>query len=215
MKPLGLSLLTWWLMALINDPILEQTFEIIRDRIVSILELEFPNQQILQPAFDLSPEIVKERSVAFDTAKGTMINVMFISDSNASKNQVSTVGDFTYYIDVWTNKKDTDAGSGDEISRIACQRLIAVVRGILEAPVYKNLGFNINPKPVQRVNVNLIQLAEPDSRTDAANISQARIQFEVRSTDINILEGVRDLEAVEVQFKINDTDKGNLFEKDA
>jgi len=200
-------------MALINEPILDQTFEIIRDRIVAILELEFPNQQILQPGIDLSPEIVKERSIAFDSAQGSLINVLFINDVATQRTQVNKVGDFLYYIDVYTGKKDTETESGDELSRVACQRIAGVVRGILEAPVYKHLGFD-TLKPVQRLNITTIEQAEPDSRKDAANISQARLQFEVRSTDINALEGVRDLDLLTVQFKIDETDEGNLFEKD-
>lgn len=199
-------------MAQINEPILEQTFEIIRDRIFDILVEEFPNQQALQPGIDLSPEIVKERSVSFDSSQGSLINILFINDSYFQKTPVNKVGDFVYYIDVYTNKKDTDDDSGDELSRIACQRIAGVVRGILESSTYKYLGFN-TIRPVQRLGFQNIIQAEPDARKDASNQSQIRLQFDVRSTDINYLEGVRDLELLKIQFKLGETDKGNLLEK--
>lgn len=199
-------------MALINEPILDQTFEIIRTAVMEILKEEIANQNALQPGAGLASEVFEERSVKVDVNEGNIVNILFVSDNAVQKTPVSKFGDFVYYIDVWTSKKQTSTERGDTLSRKQNQRILGVIRGILEASIYKTLGFA--PGFVQSTNVSMLEVSEPDNRADGSNTAMGRINFTVRSTDINITEGVRALENIKIQFKINNTDKGHLYEKD-
>lgn len=195
-------------MAKILTAIPISSFEIIRTRIAEILALELANQKTLQPTLDLSATIFEERATAIDTSEGTVISVLLNSNSEQAKSQVHTSGQYSYYIDVYTEASSTPTERGDSLARILCQRFIGLIRGILENPVYKFLDFEV--AFIQRVQISNTEMASPLEDASSSNTAFGRVTMQVSSMDANIPQYARDLESSQFTFKIGDSGKGHV-----
>jgi len=197
-------------MAKINTAISISSFELIRTQIALILADELASQKILQPTLDLSATIYEERSTAIDASEGTVISVLLNSFSETQKSQYHSVNESSFYISIYTESPSTAIDRGDMLARVSAQRFIGIIRGILENPAYKYLGFD--SKFIQRVQVSNVEMAAPQEDPSAANTAFGRITIMVNSSDQNIPQDARDIENFQAQLKIGDTDKGHKLE---
>lgn len=166
-------------MGKIVSPIPVSAFELIRDRIADILIDEIEQQAILtyEPLFDKA-EVVVEDINPEDKADLPSVNVTWASATYDSKDYSGAVraNPYVFHVDVYTNAKSTKTIDGSYSSAKKMQMMLRVIRGILENPIYKTLGYK--PPYIQRVFISNISLSNA-GKNDAMNTMMGRIVFNV------------------------------------
>jgi len=194
-------------MAKITSQIPAQRFETIRDQIGVILTLELAAQTEAA-----SFNVWSERFIPFDTSELDAINVLFDNASYENHNPKDRDGEDQYFIDILVNAKhtgNTKAKKGDTIARKKVSRVAGIVAYILSSAEYYTLGFVpgiIGSRWVSDIVVGVI------SDQDATHTAAARVTFKVKAREIvGDLTGVL-LTEINSQVKLNETDKGFLYE---
>jgi hypothetical protein len=128
--------------------------QIVRDKIGSILALEFARQGELGLAAASVPRVFLERSnpwgMLIETPESLrpIVNVWFDTetfDGNASNTVERQKADATFNIDVYATAESAEAGAGhvpgDTAAALACQDTLRLVRQILMSAYYTYLGL--------------------------------------------------------------------------
>ena len=170
-------------MASIIDTIIPLgAFEIIRDRIALILAEELPNQAILQGDSNLNAKVFTERFTPFANVDTPCVNVSLSSGDYTQFTRLSQKGTYEFLIDVYEKAKTEGTVRGDFLASQKLQKLANVCRGILSHHRYNTLAF---AKPfIEHTEVKEIKIAAPQKDKESANLTWARMIFEVRAPDI-------------------------------
>lgn len=134
-------------MSLIYNAIPEQNFEKILNRIGEILKEELDTQFLLTYDTDLEDiPVYKERAIPFSHVELPAVNVLLHGGEFSEQSQPNTQGTYRYLIECTyaapgEDGDDVETGRGDTISKIKLNRLMGLIRAILEDPKYKTLGF--------------------------------------------------------------------------
>lgn len=166
-------------MSIIIGAISPRAYELIRDRIGSILADELPNQSALNGGDpNLNPKVFIERFVPPSDEEMPMVNVECAKGDYGLITAISQDGTYQYHIDVHTKSKTSATDRGDSMSAVLCQRLVGVIHAILSDAKYRTLGF---AKPfIEHVEVTDIQFAAPVNGKDASSVMMGRLTFTVR-----------------------------------
>ena len=201
-------------MALINQIIGPQSYEIARDRIAIILKSEIVNQVALTGDYDIDASVWLERTVKVNTSEldaGPLIVVSLATGDYSNQDVMQTTGTYVYLIDIYTKAKTTSTAQGDTRSRLLCQRMMGKCRGILEATQYLTLGFT--PGFVMGRKINSIQIAEPED-TGADSMTRARLILEVKLPESQQLSTASLIDGSDTQMFIDITAEGFMFVND-
>ena len=172
-----------------------QNFEIIRDRIVEILTVEFPNQVLQGLPVTCSPAIYRERTTQIDISAGpaTIVKLShgsYIEDGQPTKDeQGCSPGLYIYYIDTYVGlPTPTQTGTaGTELSIVTLQRITGVIRAILDHPVYATLGFEPRAAGIWTTHVREIYNDLPRDSENVDNCIWGRLIFFVKATEFQAL----------------------------
>lgn len=194
--------------AKINEIIGEQPFESIRDRIGLILAEEIANQYLLTGNENLNlTGVWIDRTNPFNFVDAPCINVTMAdlqSEQNA-KASVSSDETARYNIDVYCSQKSTPNESGSVLSRQQAQKILGIVRVILEDSRYNTLDF---PKPsLTGVKANSIQMADANNE-DNQNIAMGRLVLEVRGVSGLKLGSTVPLDRNTTEVRLENTTRG-------
>jgi len=196
-------------MAKLIEIIPPQNFELIRDRIPTILVDELANQVTLTGDQELNAQVFGERIVPFDAADMPAINVLL---SRGNSNFFTTVDNsyvYTFFIDVYTKAKSSDGVRGGHLASTRLHKLLGVVRAILENPVYKTLDF---PAPsLEHTAVTDIAIADPKNNQDAQSTMMGRLTFSVQVRENVQLIIAEDIGGSDTSVEIEETDEGYLY----
>ena len=206
-------------MSVINTPIPPQAFEQIRDQIGAVLTVELANQATLQtgPLQDIleNVNVFQERWAPVGAAELFSVEPFFFSADYDPQDANDSRASNVYYIDVKGRGAYSDVGGGqiedgDKQAAQNTQRLVGIIRAILEDPNYLCLGFKPNPFIEHTRVVNIKRTEERDTR-DANSVMMYRIIFEVQAIETTepILPGP--LNVYNTQVKIAETEKGYLY----
>ncbi len=204
-------------MSLIQGIIQPQAFEVVRDRIGRIIAEEMTNQYNLSgitPDPDLYVTNWIERFIAFDKTELSAINVMLSEGSYSNQTQIQSDGTYRYFIDVYVNAKHKDGVGGDVRAMFKLQRLLGMVRAIIEDARYKHLSFPAPPGFVMNRHWESLQIQNPNNKElDALSSVMGRLTLSVRvpeTTEYIIpTGGVNFITTV----KLYSTDKGYRWER--
>lgn len=198
-------------MSKITTEITAQGFELIRDRIGFVLADEIAAQVAL-PVTDPSEvdaQVFVERVHPIDKGEVPLINVLYSRTNYISNTAIDGDGRNTYNIDVYARAKSKVGKKADKRAMLRLERLLGMIRAILESPHYVTLDF---PRPfIMNTTVTDIQIADPKDNQDSANLMMGRLVFVVDAA-----ETVEQIQAVaaagyDTQVKIEETDKGFLY----
>jgi hypothetical protein len=109
------------------------------------------------------------------------INIMRATGDYSNQDLTATDGTYTFYIDAYYAAKSTGAGVdqiGDYLAMTKLERLIGLVRVILENEQYQTLGFARPFVMNRRVVSDMIEQLNSD---DATNTAHGRVVFSVRA----------------------------------
>ena len=162
--------------------------ELIRDRIKEILDTEFANQAVLCAAhdpvipFDV-PSVFTERYVAVDQQEGSVIVVRLYDGLFTNKDQESQNGDYQFFIDCYSYSEQIGSADAYYLSEAKTQRLMALVRSILQDTSYRTLGFTPTAKggfmSIRAVNVPQIKVGTRVDMPDALAETCGRVIMSV------------------------------------
>lgn len=164
---------------MISTALPSRPFELIRDQIVQILNLELPNQNTLQPNKGLNASIFKERFVPFQSSELPAVNVSLAAGDYGLVAAINQDGNFMYHIDAYHSANYEDGKRGDTEASVKLQKLAGVIQGILMHQDYITLGF-VAPYIAHR-NISDIKFAEPNNTKDMESVVMARITLVVRA----------------------------------
>lgn len=191
-------------MSKINDTLLPEAFEFVRDRIAEILTDELDNQYVNMGNYFADVRIFTERSIAFDKEELPAVNVSVGTGTYANQHQGQSQGEYVFFIDIHTNAKH-GAESADLVSAIHCQRLAGLVRAILENPIYKHLGFQ--PPFISRRYMEKFDIAAP-KENDSLHSQMIRQYFHVSVVESSILITPPLIDGFETTVRVNNTNQG-------
>lgn len=195
-------------MSMITAAIPQQNFEVVRDRIFEILVDEIESQATLTYDPDLDASVYVEYGPPFQSSQTPCVNIMVGNGDYSNKNQGQADGGYNYYIDCFASARTTETNDGSTLAAFKLQRLMGVIRAILEDPLYKTLG--IAPPSLSRTSVTELRFQEPQPQ-DASSMAMGRITFnvvvmeDVRLSTANLIAGYN------TQVKLDTTDKGYIF----
>lgn len=194
-------------MALITTVIGKQAFELIRDRIASILVLELSNQVVLGTDV-VNPSIWTERLIPFNNSELPALNVNMSSGGFSGQTIIQSNGTYLFNIDCYVKAPSTGYDDGDVTAMLLLQRLIGVCRAILEASQYKTLDF---PPPfISSRHAQAINISTPKTE-DSESVAMGRLTFEVKAVETaEVLDAIL-LVANYTQVKISLTNKGYQY----
>lgn len=198
-------------MSKISVAIPQQNFELIRDKIASILIVELANQHILQPSLGLDLPIYVNRLTPKKTDEQNFINVSYSGTNFDDRSTIQAVGDNVYYVDLFLSAADTSSQNGATISTLFRDRLAGIIRSIILNPVYKLLDFNA--PSLNSVKVSSIEIPDPLSRSnDAKNSTMARVVVTVGVPETTSLISPTPIEASIAQLSIGNSNSGFKYE---
>lgn len=203
-------------MSVISGIIAQQSFELIHDRIGEILVDELANQFALSGNADLDVTVYKERHIPFGIQELPSVNVLMERGEYNNQSQPNTQGTYRYLIECTHSSpsKDTDSNNtrrGDTLAMSKLQRLIGVIRAILEDPKYKTLGFTA-PFLGNRHAENMYFMKHPHQ--DADNIVQGRLTFVVSAPESSVLIYPNLIQGYDTTVKLHETEKGYIWTLD-
>lgn len=202
-------------MSIITVPIGPQSFEIVRDRIGRILAQELMTQFQLNYDVNLRANIWIERFIPFDLpTEYPSINIQLAEGNYGGQTQIQSDGTYRYYVDCYVGAKSSNSnGPGDQFAMSKLQRLMGIVRAIIEFAGYKTLGFNMPPGFIINRHWEGLQIANPDQkRVDAESSVMGRLVLSVKVPETNIFGDLsRTLNTLYTQWKLDSTDKGYLW----
>lgn len=200
-------------MSKINIPIPSSSFELIRDRIATILKDELSNQYMISNYDDsIDAEVLIEAINPEDKEELPVVNVSLAADKFSLKDYAGEVkGSIVYNIDVYTNAKTDENAYGDYKSARALQRMLAFCRYILENPVYKTLGYT--PPFIQRVYISDMNIANK-GRNDALNSMMGRLTFNVEVNENVTLLNAQLIDGFDTTVKLANSSKGYFWDND-
>jgi hypothetical protein len=199
-------------MSKITGIIPPQNFEYVRTRIVDILNDEISNQVTLTSNNEIKAPAFEEKSGPFPHAELPLINVSLASGTYGNKHQGNSTGTYIFNIDAYAKAKSTDSQNGDTRSSIQSQRILGIVRAILENPIYKTLGFE--PPFLARTMCNDIKMANP-TKDDALNVTMGQITFHVVINETTSLIQPPLIKGYHTKVKVNATNNGYVYEGDS
>lgn len=188
-----------------------QGFEVIRDRIGEIIFEELSNQVAMSYNAEIDAEVYVERSNQIDKTECPLLNISLANGIYDNKsNNANVTGTYTFDIDAYTNAKTNDSQSGDERAALKLQRILGVVRAILENPVYRTLGYT--PGFITRTYCSEINIAVPGAgKLDTLNTMMGRISFTVQAVENTELIEPELIAGYETSLKMELTDRGYKY----
>lgn len=201
-------------MAVITTIIGPQSYETIRDRVAIILQDECNNQLQLSGDYDFDIQVFLERTVRVNTSEldsGPLIVVSLAAGDYSNQDVTQTTGIYVYLIDVYTKAKTTATGAGDSRSRLRCQKILGLCRGVLEATQYLTLGFE--PGFIMGRKINSLQIAEPED-TGADSMTRGRLILEVKAPESQVMGSTTLIDGSDTQMFIDITEEGFYFVND-
>lgn len=199
----------------VENPIPQQGFERIRDRIAEILLCEIANQATLQVGVIQQIlqnfNLFSERWVPLGKEELFSAELFYFSSDYGSSDPRSRRASNVYYIDCKGRGLYSDIGGGliqdgDEQSAINTQRVVGIITSILEHPAWECLGF---PAPfISSTRVVSVKRTEERETQDANSVLMYRIIFEVDANEVNQELGARDLFESDTTVRIDLTEQG-------
>lgn len=194
-------------MALINNIIPKQGFELVRDAIGAILLIELNNQKTLQgnTAFPetITGNILAESLIAEDSAFPLRINVLIDSATYGNMTQKDAMGRNLYFIDIFTS------GISSSDSAFRRDKFLGMVNYIFRSAQYRMLGLPAGT--VGGTYIESFATLDPYKKEDTNFTSFARIQLAVRIYENASAWDALALNGIGTTVNLELTDKGYIF----
>lgn len=191
-------------MAFINRIIPITRGELFLDKISAILAEELANQAVLNDNPVLNPKVWTSRYIAFDETEMNAINVSLLTGDFGNKTTRDQDVIYTYAIDIYVK----GAGQADSIT--IKNRIVGLVRGILDNHVYKTL--DIPPPCLRSTAIRSINNSELTPDQSSSYITMSQIQYQVSTWEDTVGLDPVALGSMGTVVKLYDSNKGYYWE---
>lgn len=198
-------------MSEIKLPIPPQNYELIRDRIASILYIELENQWVLTYDRDLMLPVWVERTIPFDHTEAPCVNVSLASGVFDNEDGRGSDGTYQFNIDVFAKAAQAGTMNGDQLATMKVHKILGKCRAILKNNAYIRLSFT--PPSISRTTVSSLAIAEAGKK-DAEHVMMGRLVFTVRVPEDVELKTANLIDGYDTAVKMLLTDKGYVFSGD-
>ncbi len=200
-------------MTLIDHKIPVQRYELIRDRIYLVLKGEFDNQVYnYSDSACAGVNWFQSRTIPLDKTESASIVIATFQASYSNKNALSTDGSYKYYLKFMVNAKSNASTQGDQSSSLRLEKLMGIVRYVLEHPNYYNLLFgNDGQYFIKHTEVTNFQIDVEMQSKDAQNSSFGEMIFTVVAEEIETPNQANLLVSSDTSVFIELTDKGYQY----
>ncbi len=200
-----------------------QKFELIRDRIVEILQDEYASQKALCDAHDpvipfTVPTIYNERRGQVDFQEDEVIIVKLGRAIYSNEDGECAMGTYTFYIDVFgydqSESDTTDAFEGWYLSAKKLHKNFGIIRAILRDKDYLQLGWS-NDTTINIASTR-IESFIPEVRSDGEDTNSetyGRMFFEVDAYEYVEDKTYTPIDSVTGVLEIEDTGDGYKIEQ--
>lgn len=161
-----------------------QRFELIRDRIATIIASELENQKNFDNDLILNAVVWLERFVPFDISELPAISIAFETMKLDQRNPEKSIYDAIYTLECYCSGSSDDQKRGDVYSSLDSQKLAGKIRYILENPNFLRLGFDSNPSFVVGTEVDEILITKPQEN-DGNFITLCQLRHKVKLEEDN------------------------------
>lgn len=187
-----------------------QGYEVVRDRIASILASEISNQAQIgyEPYLD-TVTVDVEIANPIDKIELPCVIVSFANANFSNKTQGSEDGLCAYHVDVYTSAKTTPLTPGDKIAMIRLQKILGLCRYILADPIYKTLGL-VAPS-ISRVYTGEVNIGQVNP-SDAINTAMGRLTVYVVCNESNKFIVPKMIEGYQTSVNLDNTSSGYFYE---
>lgn len=170
----------------IAEEIPVSNFEVIRDRIVEILQDELNDQfsNYSDPLLD-NIKVYSERLINFDKTELPAISVDFDRTESLSKEAEQPQNDCYFNIIANTNAKDTALMRGDERAKKNAQKLIRYCRYIIQSPKNYLLRFGFGSTVVKYLFTTAIQNLNVQNQDDGLHSAACMMTLKIGSFEDN------------------------------
>jgi hypothetical protein len=200
--------------SILSEIIGVQNFEVVANRIGSILLEEIHNQKTIQ-GFDDEIEIFNERIEPFSKEQDVMITIAFREAEYAGQNTRDSQGEYIYFIDIFTSGWGEEEVSPSIVSKNKLFRYVGLVRYILSTGKYLTLGFPpgfIGGKYIEKITFDTdYSNFGNHSNYDGSYIRFARIMYKVRVQENQELWQGIELQGNTTNVTLDDTEQGTKF----
>lgn len=200
-------------MRLIDGQIPRQSYELIRDRICQILVEEMEWQYVLAGSYS-PPTIWMDRFEPFDFTELPSINVGLERGDPESYHQGQTDWTYRYFMEINTSGVyETELSlRGDTEAKKEAHKIMGIVHGILDNPIYKTLGFPLG-QLIKHRHLGEFVFAEP-TRQDAHSVTMARAILVVKAVQTTDLIEANLIAGWDTHVKLHETEKGYYWSKE-
>jgi len=200
-------------MAIINLPIPTANFEWIRDRIGYILAEEFGYQYTLTANEALNATIWVERTTPFDKTELPAINVQLMKSEYDQRDQKQVQSENKFLITIYAKATSTESEEGSLISLLNVQKMMRMVRAIIQHPGYRTLyADGTNPLSVRSINFTSQVMPDEKYIADSTNTRMSFLELVVSSIErVELANGLPCL-SVGTLVKVNETELGYRYE---
>ena len=200
--------------AIIEQAIGPQSFELIREKVATILFEEIERQYLLSYDDLFEPKIYMERFVPFNESElyRGAINITVARQTLNNQSLLQSDGINSYFIDVYQCAKSTTEDGkqidGASIATKRMHRLCGVIRAIIEDARYKTLGFSagfIGNRHIVEIKFNNPKI------DDKVSVCAGRVILQVRATEMNGRGVANVLADLKTTVQINESDTGYTY----
>jgi hypothetical protein len=200
--------------SILTETIGVQNFEIVANRIGSILLEEIENQKKIQ-GFDDTVEVFNERIEPFSKEQDVQITIAFREAQYGGQTVRDSQGEYFYFIDIFASGYGFDDVSPSIVAKNKLFRYVGLARYILTSGKYLTLGFPpgfIGGKYIEKITLDTdYSNFGNHSNYDGSYIRFARIIYKVRVQENQALwEGVA-LQGNTTNVTLDNTNKGTKF----
>jgi hypothetical protein len=190
-----------------------QAFELVRARIAEILADELPNQSTLNSDPELDATVFVERFARPEAKECPIVNVCLLKGKYNNQDQTGADGVYDFAVDAYAKSKG-DAGNdsstrADSQALFKLQRLLGVVRTILNDSRYKTLGFE--PPFIGWRQVTDIEIQNPTDAPGSESMVMGRIVISVRVRETGVDLDPQLIKGYDTYVKLYLTDEGYVY----
>jgi len=197
-------------MSKINAIIPQFNFDLIADRLASIIAIELNYQVAVDYDDKIDAKVFIERSIPIDASELPMVNVAFAGADYDNKKQTSKDGSYTFEIDAYTKSKTDASEMSDKKATKTLQRILGIINYVLEHPAYKTLDFA--PGFIATTLVQSIKIQDPKGAKDVDSVKMGRISFAVRVWESTTDEPVTNVLQYNTQVQIEESEQGYYYQ---
>lgn len=197
---------------MINDLILPQNFEIVRDAIGYVLKTELISQaQKTGSRLTENCDVFLERTTPIQNEEEVVINIVLVSNDFSNKTQQDSQGKTFFNIDFYSRGHANQQVSGSLNSALKLHKYIGFVRSVLQNTEYKTLGLPLGI--IGGTMIESFNIMENKIEQDSDFLKMGTISYSVRvQENQSMAEGVN-FEGIFSIVKLDLTDLGYIYQK--